>query len=135
MNNQVVVDVFETCKQLTNPDDGFEALECVAKTLSMNTQNVNERIDSLSAGVDIFFLLFASVVMFTMQAGFAMLCAGSVRRKNVQNTLLKNILDACGCGVAFFVCGNFITLLLLNVIMLNIMFGISDCTLQYSFSQ
>lgn len=26
--------------------------------------------------------------------GFAMLCAGAVRRKNVQNTMLKNLLDA-----------------------------------------
>mmetsp|Transcript_20632 Transcript_20632/g.37208 ORF Transcript_20632/g.37208 Transcript_20632/m.37208 type:complete len:691 (+) Transcript_20632:222-2294(+) len=97
-------DVFETCK-LNNPDDGYEALECVAKTLSTNTETVNNRLDSLAAGVDIFFLLFASIVMFTMQAGFAMLCAGSVRRKNVQNTLLKNLLDACGSGIAFFVCG------------------------------
>jgi uncharacterized membrane protein len=104
------VDVFETCK-LNNPDDGFQALECVAKTLSADTQHAHERIDSLSIGIDVFFLLFASVVMFTMQAGFAMLCAGSVRRKNVQNTLLKNVLDACGCGVAFFVCGKFLLLL------------------------
>jgi len=40
-----------------------------------------------------------------MQAGFAMLCAGSVRRKNVQNTMLKNLLDACGASFAFFAVG------------------------------
>jgi len=34
--------------------------------------------------------------MFFMQAGFAMLCAGSVQAKNLQNTLMKNIIDACG---------------------------------------
>ena len=28
-------------------------------------------------------------LVFFMQAGFAMLCAGSVRRKNTQNTMLK----------------------------------------------
>ena len=43
--------------------------------------------------------------MFFMQAGFAMLCAGSVRRKNAQNTMLKNLLDACGAAVAFFCVG------------------------------
>ena len=33
-----------------------------------------------------------------MQAGFAMLCAGSVRAKNAKNIILLNILDACfGC--------------------------------------
>ena len=31
-------------------------------------------------------------------AGFAMLCAGSVRAKNAKNIILLNILDACfGC--------------------------------------
>jgi ammonia channel protein AmtB len=39
------------------------------------------------------------------KAGFAMLCAGCVQRKNVQNTLLKNLLDACGASIAFFAVG------------------------------
>jgi ammonium transporter, Amt family len=34
-----------------------------------------------------------------------MLCAGCVRKKNIQNTLLKNLLDACGASVAFFCVG------------------------------
>jgi ammonium transporter, Amt family len=40
-----------------------------------------------------------------MQSGFAMLCAGSVRKKNVGNTMLKNLLDACGSALAFFSVG------------------------------
>jgi Amt family ammonium transporter len=40
-----------------------------------------------------------------MQAGFAMICAGAVRRKNLQNTMLKNLLDACGASVAFYSVG------------------------------
>jgi ammonium transporter, Amt family len=40
-----------------------------------------------------------------MQAGFAMLCAGCVQLKNVQNTMLKNLLDACGSAVAFYLMG------------------------------
>lgn len=39
------------------------------------------------------------------QAGFAMLCAGSVRKKNTQNTMLKNLLDACGAAIAYFCVG------------------------------
>ena len=31
-----------------------------------------------------------------------MLCAGSVRLKNVQNTMLKNLLDACGAALGFY---------------------------------
>ena len=34
-----------------------------------------------------------------------MLCAGSVRKKNTQNTMLKNLLDACGAAVAYFCVG------------------------------
>jgi Amt family ammonium transporter len=40
-----------------------------------------------------------------MQAGFAMLCAGSVRQKNVKNIMLKNLLDACGGALGFFFIG------------------------------
>lgn len=40
-----------------------------------------------------------------MQAGFAMLCAGSVQKKNVQNTMLKNLLDACGAALSFYAVG------------------------------
>lgn len=40
-----------------------------------------------------------------MQAGFAMLCAGSVRAKNVKNIMLKNILDACGGAIGFYTIG------------------------------
>jgi Amt family ammonium transporter len=34
-----------------------------------------------------------------------MLCAGCVRKKNVSNTLLKNLLDACTAAIAFFAVG------------------------------
>lgn len=34
-----------------------------------------------------------------------MLCAGAVRKKNVQNTMLKNLLDACGAALAFWAVG------------------------------
>jgi len=40
-----------------------------------------------------------------MQAGFAMVCAGSVRKKNVQNTTLKNLLDLCGSAISFYFVG------------------------------
>ena len=34
-----------------------------------------------------------------------MVCAGAVRKKNVQNTMLKNLLDACGAAIAFYTVG------------------------------
>lgn len=34
-----------------------------------------------------------------------MLCAGNVQKKNVRNSMLKNLLDACGAALAFFTVG------------------------------
>jgi Amt family ammonium transporter len=40
-----------------------------------------------------------------MQTGFAMLCAGSIRAKNVKNVILWNLLDSAGGGLAFWAVG------------------------------
>jgi Amt family ammonium transporter len=62
-------------------------------------------VSSLADGVNTFFLLFAGALVFLMQSGFAMLCAGSVRQKNVKNIMLKNLLDACGGAIGFYTLG------------------------------
>ncbi|GAX11926.1 ammonium transporter, Amt family [Fistulifera solaris] len=40
-----------------------------------------------------------------MQAGFAMLCAGCIRAKNVKNIMLQNILDICAGSIGFYTVG------------------------------
>merc|ERR1712048_184748 len=52
--------------------------------------------------VNVFYTLFCGAVVFFMQCGFAMLCAGSVRQKNVKNIMLKNLLDACGGALGYW---------------------------------
>jgi hypothetical protein len=51
---------------------------------------------------DAFFLLCAASLVFFMQMGFAMICAGCVWVNKVQNTLLKSFLDACGAPLGFY---------------------------------
>jgi ammonia channel protein AmtB len=51
------------------------------------------------------FLIICAAMVFFMQDGFAMLCAGAVQLKNLQNTLLKNLLDAAGASIAFYAIG------------------------------
>ncbi|KAL7547775.1 hypothetical protein ACHAWF_011048 [Thalassiosira exigua] len=89
----------------TSMDDRISAVTADYNSVSANMNTIALDLASLSMGVDIFFLIFAATVMFFMQAGFAMLCAGSVQAKNVQNTIMKNLLDACGSGLAFFAVG------------------------------
>ena len=40
-----------------------------------------------------------------MQAGFGLLEVGSIRAKNAQNVLLKNILDGCTAALAYWATG------------------------------
>lgn len=92
--------VYEECLSSASADSSQspEILECIANSLQQLQQEQDANINS-------WFLIYAGALVFFMQAGFAMLCAGSVRRKNVQNTMLKNLLDACGAALGFFSVG------------------------------
>lgn len=87
---------YEACKALSDPNstqmDHYDTmLQCIG--------------DSNANSIDTFFLLYSSSLVFFMQAGFAMLCAGCVQLKNVQNSMLKNLLDACGAALGFWSVG------------------------------
>lgn len=60
---------------------------------------------ALGTSLDVFFVLVSAYLVFLMQAGFAMLTAGSVRSKNTKNVLLKNVLDACVGALAYWIFG------------------------------
>jgi len=75
-------------------DQQIFLLKCIADSL-----------DDTNAGVDTFFLIYAASLVFFMQAGFALLYAVSVPLKNLQNSMLKNLLDACGASLGFYTVG------------------------------
>lgn len=91
--------VFLNCQALSqNSGNTTETLQCVSdqfqEDFAAKTKNIYD-----------FLLVLSGAMIFFMQSGFAMLCAGSVRLKNVQNTMLKNLLDACGAALAFYFIG------------------------------
>mmetsp|Transcript_3909 Transcript_3909/g.10766 ORF Transcript_3909/g.10766 Transcript_3909/m.10766 type:complete len:631 (-) Transcript_3909:298-2190(-) len=91
--------VYKTCVAAVGQNGtADETLECITTMLQAETSDV-------AKGLDVFFLIWAAALMFFMQAGFAVLCAGCVRRKNAQNTMLKNLLDACGAALGFWSVG------------------------------
>ena len=90
-------DLYSVCTaQGENTTDAI--LQCFSRELSQQT------VSSSAFPREILILLCASLV-FLMQAGFAMVVAGAVQKKNVGNSMLKNLLDACGGACAFFVLG------------------------------
>lgn len=62
-------------------------------------------LSDANLSADVMFVLVSGYLVFLMQAGFAMLTAGSVRSKNTKNVLLKNVLDACVGSLAYFLFG------------------------------
>jgi ammonia channel protein AmtB len=67
--------------------------------------NIIQARADLMSGVDTFYLLFAGALVYFMQIGFAMLCAGSIREKNVKNILLWCLLDSSGGAFGFWSIG------------------------------
>jgi len=72
---------------------------------SATLERLEQSLGDLSKNIDVFYSLFCGAAIFMMQCGFAMLCAGSVRQKNVKNIMLKNLLDACGGALGYYAVG------------------------------
>ncbi len=74
------------------------ALSATVTGVVDNVTSLQEYQDTATLSSNNAWMLQSGYLVFFMQAGFAMLCAGSVRAKNAKNIILLNILDAClGC--------------------------------------
>lgn len=89
--------LFASCYQ-QNPDNVDGVMLCI-------TQSLEQKQTDFESNLASWLYVLAGAMVFFMQLGFAMLSAGCVRRKNVSNTLLKNLLDAAGAAVAFWFIG------------------------------
>lgn len=62
-------------------------------------------VESVAAGLDYVWVMIAAILVFLMQAGFALLEAGSTRAQNTGSVFMKNLMDFCMCGLAFWAFG------------------------------
>lgn len=73
--------------------------------LEDTTSATDSSVSSMDSNLTAWWLMYGTVLVFLMQAGFALLEAGSISSKNVKNVLIKNLLDACAGGLVWWACG------------------------------
>jgi Ammonium Transporter Family len=95
--------IFEACTEQYG-EDALNIVQCVANwietqssttsstTSTMIGTTANEDYDAFRADMVQWLLVLTGALVFFMQAGFAMVCAGAIRKKNVNNTV-RCILD------------------------------------------
>lgn len=85
---------------------GALALSLVlVKTTAAQEAVTVEQLEEALRGINTVWLLICAFLVFFMQAGFALVEAGSTRSKNVVNILMKNLMDFCFATVAFWAVG------------------------------
>ena len=60
---------------------------------------------TVEQAIDSLWVLTSTAMIFLMQAGFALVECGSVRKKNFSNILIKNLFDACIGAIAYWLIG------------------------------
>lgn len=86
--------VYETCA-IEHGDDMPSLIQCVSNWVETNTKDHVLNSDSSFVASDFanvgdmndWLLVLTGALVFFMQAGFAMVCAGAIRKKNVKNTV------------------------------------------------
>ena len=99
-----------THKKLSSRGCLIAAITCwsffsFSTAIAQEGQNPINSIDRLSSHVDWFWTVLAAILVFFMQAGFALLESGLVRSKNLINIMMKNIADLSIGTLSFWAIG------------------------------
>jgi len=90
--------VYDTCSAQYGESDKLLVLQCISSTLEAEQSSIDFRMQS-------YLLILSGALAFFTQAGFAMICAGSVRKKNTQNAMINKLLVASVVAIAYFCFG------------------------------
>ncbi|MDR2211399.1 MAG: ammonium transporter [Spirochaetaceae bacterium] len=64
-----------------------------------------ESIEALGFSLDVVWLFIGSILVFIMQAGFALVETGLTRAKNASNITMKNVMDFCFGAIVYWMIG------------------------------
>ena len=67
--------------------------------------NNSLNLTQLAGDIDALWVLFATVLVFFMQAGFALVESGFTRQKNSANIIMKNVIDFLVASLIYFFIG------------------------------
>ncbi len=86
---------------------GFVALAALAASpaLAQEATDASAQVAQLQTNLNYVWTIIAAILVFFMQAGFAMVESGLTRAKNAANILMKNVMDASAGALVFFVVG------------------------------
>jgi ammonium transporter len=106
-------------KRLTNTNENYKmsttAEEIPLNLVTMDAEmlanmtatiaNLQDQLDEMMTSIDAFFVLVMGMICFVLQAGFGLLEVGSIRAKNAQNIMIKNLMDAAVTAIAYYLIG------------------------------
>lgn len=79
----------------------YLALAFFFSSLSAGSHASETSIADLSSSLNSSWVVLAGVLVFFMQAGFALVESGMSRAKNAVNVIMKNYMDVCVCSLIF----------------------------------
>ena len=84
--------------------DATRMAEIIAN-MTAQISDLQSQVEEANTSIDLFFVLTMGIVCFMLQAGFGLLEVGSIRAKNAQNIMMKNMMDAVVTAVAYYLVG------------------------------
>lgn len=98
-------EIFVLCKSLCSKAFLISAVIYGTMASAMAAEEATLTVAQLLEYQNVAWIIWGGVLVFFMQAGFALLESGSVRAKNAVNVMMKNYTDMCIGGLAFYLVG------------------------------
>jgi len=81
-------------------------LMTAASCAESNAADAVKLSEQVQTNLNVVWTLIAGILVFTMQAGFAMVEAGLTRAKNTSNIMMKNVMDFVIGSICFWIIGS-----------------------------